>query len=145
MRLLTILAILGLSIAMAASPALAGGYAVGPVIPIVQPIWVPVPGIPGVHYAPNIPADMFRYRGNYYYRYGGRWYQGRAVGGPWAVVPAPTRAFYRIQAPYFKAPPGWARGKKVGWRDDSILPSQIKNYGFGPGHSHPGRGGKWLH
>jgi hypothetical protein len=144
MRLLTILAILGLSIAMVGSPALAGGYAVAPVIPRGQPNWVPVPGVPGVHYAPNIQADMFRYRGSYYCRYGGRWYQGRAVGGPWAVLPAPPAAFHRIQAPYFKVPPGWARGKKVGWRDDPIPPGQIKNYGFDPGHSHPGHVKKWL-
>jgi hypothetical protein len=145
MKLLKILAILGLSLAMAASPALAGGLTVVPIISIGQPNWVPVPGVPGVRYAPNIPADMFRYRGSYYYRYGGRWYQGRAVRGPWAVVSAPPRAFYRIQAPYFKEPPGWAKGRKVGWHEDPMPPGHIKNYGFTPGHGHPGHGGKWFH
>jgi hypothetical protein len=144
MRLLTILAILGMSLAMVGIPALAGGYALVPVIPVVQPNWVPVPGVPGVHYAPNIPADMFRYRGIYYYQHRGRWYQGKAVGGPWAVLPAPPAAFYRIQAPYFKVPPGWARGKKVGWRDDRTFPGQ-KNYEFDPGHGHSGHKGKWFH
>jgi hypothetical protein len=144
MRLLSILTILGLSLAMAASPVLADGLTIVPTISIGQPNWVPVPGVPMVYYAPNSPADMFLYRGIYYYRNGGRWYQGRAVRGPWTVVSAPPAPFYRIQAPYFKEPPGWARGKKVGWRDDPVPPGHMKTYGFDPGYGHPGHGGKWF-
>jgi hypothetical protein len=154
MRLLTILAILGLSIAMAASPALADGITIVPTISIGQPNWVPVPGVPVVYYAPNISADIFLYRGIYYYRHGDRWYQGRAARGPWTVIAGPPRPFYRIEAPYFREPPGWARGRKVGWHYDPIPHGPMKNYGFGPGHGHgppghghghPGHGGKWHH
>lgn len=144
MRLLTILAILVLSIAMAASPALAASLTIVPTISIGQPNWVPVPGVPVVYYAPNIPADMFRYRGIYYYSYGGKWYQGRAVRGPWTVITAPPAAFYRIQAPYFKEPPGWAKGRKVGWHYDPTPHGHMKNSGFDPGHGHQGHGGKWF-
>ncbi|HZE21572.1 MAG TPA: hypothetical protein VE082_05920, partial [Desulfobaccales bacterium] len=147
---LTILAVLGLSLAMAASPALADGITIAPTISFGQPNWVPVPGVPVVYYAPNIAADMFLYRGMYYYSNGGRWYQGRGVRGPWTVVSGPPRAFYRIGAPYFKQPPGWAKGKKVGWNYkhyDPAPPGHMKKYGFDPGHGHGNskHGGKWFH
>ena len=142
MRLLSILTVLGLSIAMAGSPALADGNAAVPVIPLGNPQWAPVPGVPGVHYAPNIQADMFRYQHSYYYQNGGRWYQGRTMGGPWALIQAPPRAFYHIEAPYFKKPPGWAKGKKTGWHGATKPPGQMKKNGYDPGHIPPGQAKK---
>jgi MFS family permease len=147
MKFLTILTILGLSLAMAVGPALADGLTIVPTISIGQPNWVPVPGVPVVYYAPNSSVDIFRYRGSYYYQYGDRWYQGRGVRGPWSVVSAPPSPFYRIESPYFKTPPGWARGKKVGWHYDHydpVPPGHLKNYGFDPGHGNSGHGGKWF-
>jgi len=127
---------------MAGSPALAVGYAVIPVIPLGNPQWTLVPGVPGVHYAPNIQPDMFRYRHSYYYHYGGRWYKGRTMGGPWALIQAPPPAFYHIESPYFKNPPGWAKGKKTKWDGAPMPPGQMQKYGYGSGHIPPGQAKK---
>ncbi len=35
--------------------------------PGVSPEWTPVPGTPGVEYAPNLKVDLFRHGGLYYY------------------------------------------------------------------------------
>jgi hypothetical protein len=142
MRPLAVLTLLGLIIAMAGSSALADGYATVPVIPPCTPNWSPVPGVPGVHYAPNIQTDIFRYRSSYYCQYRGRWYQGRTIGGPWTALQAPPATFYRIEAPYFKMPPGWAKGKKAGWHGAYMPPGQMKKYGCGPDHIPPGQAKK---
>ncbi|HEX9882516.1 MAG TPA: hypothetical protein VGA79_00995 [Desulfobaccales bacterium] len=130
---------LGLTMALAGTPALADGYAVVPVIPPGTPHWAPVPGVAGVQYAPNIRADLFRYQGAYYCQYGGRWYRGGAAQGPWSVVQGPPQVFRRIEAPYFKVPPGWARGKKTGWGRAHVPPGQMKKLQYGGGHIPPGQ------
>jgi hypothetical protein len=99
-----------------------------PVAPGVAPQWAPVPGAAGVFYAPNIASDLFRYGGGYYYQHGGNWYQGPGLNGPWAPCRQIPQPFYRVQAPYFKSPPGWARGKKTGWRGAPMPPGQMKKY-----------------
>ncbi len=142
MRLLPMLTLLGVIMVMTSIPALADGYSTVPVIPPCTPNWSTVPGVPGVHYAPNIQADMFRYRGDYYCQHNGRWYQGSTIGGPWAALQAPPSAFYRIEAPYFKKPPGWAKGNKVGWHGASMPPGQKNKYKCGPGHIPPGQAKK---
>ena len=43
--------------------------------------------------------------------------KGQQVGR----LPAPL---YQIQAPYFKNPPGWAKGKKTGWKGAPMPPGQ---------------------
>ncbi len=97
-----------------------------PVPPQVAPQWAPVPGAPGISYAPNLPSDLFRYGGNYYYQYQGSWYQGRAVNGPWAPCQQIPQPFYQVQAPYFNSPPGWAKGRKTGWGGAPMPPGQMK-------------------
>jgi hypothetical protein len=99
-----------------------------PVATGVAPRWTPVPGAAGVSYAPNIASDLFRYGGGYYYQYSGNWYQGPGLNGPWAPCRQIPKPFYQVQAPYFKSPPGWARGKKTGWRGAPLPPGQMKKY-----------------
>jgi hypothetical protein len=141
MRFLSILTVLGLTIAVAGSPVLADGFGV-PLVPLVNPQWAPVPGVPGVHYAPNSQADVFRYQHNYYFQNGGRWYQGRTTVGPWAPIQAPPPPFYHIKSHYFKQPPGWAKGKKTGWHGAHKPPGQIKKHEYGHGHIPPGQAKK---
>ncbi len=94
--------------------------------PPPPPQWAPIPQVPGVEYAPNIAQDLFRYLGRYYNYQGGAWYGGPSYTGPWTPVPEPPREFYNIQAPYFKVPPGWAKGKKTGWGGAPMPPGQMK-------------------
>lgn len=101
------------------------------------PQWTPVPGAPGVEHAPNLGADLFRHGGGYYYQHEGKWYQGRTTTGPWSHVQSVPQAFYQVQAPYFKQPPGWAKGKKTGWGGAPMPPGQMKKQGGGP-HVPPG-------
>ena len=102
------------------------------------PQWAPIPGAPGVHYAPNANADLFRYGQGYYYQQEGNWYQGSNLGGPWQRVKNVPRSFYQIEAPYFKQPPGWAKGKKKGWGNGQMPPGQMKKYEGGQ-HMPPGQ------
>jgi hypothetical protein len=94
--------------------------------PPPPPRWAPVPQVPGVEYAPNIVQDLFRYGGQFYNWQNGAWYRGRTYNGPWESVPQPPQSFYNIQAPYFKAPPGWAKGRKQGWGGAPMPPGQMK-------------------
>jgi hypothetical protein len=94
----------------------------------VNPQWAPIPGAPGVQYAPNANADLFRYENRYYYQHEGRWYRGRNMAGPWQRVQNVPRSFHQIEAPYFRQPPGWAKGNKTGWKGDTMPPGQRKKY-----------------
>ena len=94
----------------------------------LNPQWVQIPGAPGVQYAPNANADLFRYENSYYYQHEGRWYRGRHINGPWQRVQDVPRRFHQIEAPYFRQPPGWARGNKTGWKGDTMPPGQRKKY-----------------
>jgi hypothetical protein len=113
-----------------------------PVAPGVSPLWTPVPGAPGIQYAPNIASDLFRYGNGYYYKIQGAWYQGPSISGPWTPSPQIPLLFYHVQAPYFKSPPGWAKGKKTGWggapmpagqrkkMEGGEVPKQMKKYEY---------------
>jgi hypothetical protein len=90
------------------------------------PQWAPIPQVPGVEYAPNIAQDLFRYQGAFYNLLNGAWFRAPAVNGPWVPMAQPPQAFYNIQAPYFKVPPGWAKGKKTGWGGAPMPPGQMK-------------------
>jgi hypothetical protein len=93
---------LALAAALAGSPALAQDIRINPVPPHVKPQWTPVPGAPQVYYAPNLPTDLFRYRGKYYFFWAGYLYQGKKPGGPWKTVQAVPAFFHEIDAAYFK-------------------------------------------
>jgi hypothetical protein len=92
----------------------------------LAPQWAPVPQVPGVEYAPNVAADLFRYAGQVFSYSQGRWQQAPNLNGPWNPVQQLPPTFYTIQAPYFKSPPGWARGKKTGWGGAPMPPGQMK-------------------
>jgi hypothetical protein len=91
-----------------------------------------------VQYAPNANTDLFRYGKRYYYQHDGRWYQARNIAGPWQRVQNVPRNFRQIEAPYFKQPPGWAKGKKTGWGESSMPPGQMKKHENGQ-HVPPGQ------
>lgn len=91
---------------MWASPGWAQSPRIIPVPPEVTPRWLPAPGSPQVYYAPNIPTDVFRYRGQYYFLWEGVWYVSKSVKGPWRRTQAPLalqrldpRAFKMAQVP----------------------------------------------
>jgi hypothetical protein len=94
--------------------------------PPPPPQWAPIPQVPGIEYAPNIEQDLFRHQGRFYNYQGGAWFRGTTASGPWLPVPEPPQVFYNIQAPYFKVPPGWAKGKKTGWGGTGMPPGQLK-------------------
>lgn len=97
------------------------------------PSWQPVPTAPGIEYAPKFQQDVFRYQETYYRYDGGKWYCGKNYAGPWGVIQQPPQVFYQVEAPYFKTPPGWAKGKKTGWGPYDMPPGQAKKvYGTGP-------------
>jgi hypothetical protein len=114
---LVFLLVLGLGV-----PALAGPPGSG----APAPRWTPVPQAPGVEYAPNLANDLFRYAGRFFFYSQGAWRQGPTVNGPWTGVRQLPSPFYQIQAPYFKNPPGWAKGKKTGWKGETMPPGQMK-------------------
>ena len=59
----------------------------------LTPQWTPIPGAPGVHYAPNANTDLFRYGQSYYYQHDGKWYQTRNMAGPWQGLRTSPRVF----------------------------------------------------
>lgn len=136
---LTIMA-LGLIILLMGSVALGQKIANRYWLPADPPRWTPIPDLPGVEYAPNIGQDLFRYRGCFYNFFNGAWLRASEPRGPWVEVRELPWAFYNIQAPYFKVPPGWAKGRKAGWGSSPMPPGQMKKFNRGP--VHPGRAKK---
>jgi hypothetical protein len=67
-----------------------------------KPQWTQVPGASQVFWAPNLPTDVFRYRGNYYFFWNNFFYRGPAPQGPWKVVNKVPRVFHRVAPAYFK-------------------------------------------
>jgi hypothetical protein len=76
-----------------------------PVPPEVTPRWTPWPGSPQVYYAPNLPTDVFRYQGRYYFLWEGIWYMSKSVKGPWRRV-RPPEALERLDRSTFKTAGG---------------------------------------
>jgi hypothetical protein len=97
----------------------------------LAPRWAPVPEAPNVYYAPNLGQDVFRYGDRFYYFSQGLWQIAQALAGPWQAIQGPPPAFYNVPAPYFQSPPGWAHGRKTGWRGAPLPPGQMKKYGPG--------------
>ncbi len=104
------------------------------------PRWAPIPEVPGVEYAPHPARDLFRYGERFYNFEGGAWFRATAPGGPWVPVQEIPPVFYNIGASYFKVPPGWAQGRKTGWRGGPLPPGQMKKLDRGqvpPGQAKP--------
>jgi hypothetical protein len=104
---------------------------VPPWAPNLAPQWTPIPQVPGVYYVPDLGHDLFRYNNRYYFYEQGRWQRGDRLNGPWTVMKNPPRAFYNIGPTYFRSPPGWAKGKKTGWKGETLPPGQMKKSGQG--------------
>ena len=102
-QLLAILAVL--AAALTGSPAGAERLRIIPVPPNVVAQWTPMPDLPQVSYAPNLPTDVFRHRGRYYFYWEGIWYQSKNIKGPWTRLQHPPAILSRIQTSYFKTLP----------------------------------------
>lgn len=71
------------------------------------PRLVVVPGVPHVHYAPDVSVNFFSYGGRYYTYDDGSWFVARGTDGPWGYVeqryvPAPL---LRVPSRYYHVPP----------------------------------------
>jgi hypothetical protein len=99
-RLLLLLTIL----ALVKAPEVFGAQdiRINPVPPDVTPEWTRVPGMPQVFWAPNLPTDVFRYRGKYYFFWENYFYRGSAPEGPWKAVVKVPEVFYQVDPAYFK-------------------------------------------
>jgi hypothetical protein len=95
--LLTILTLVG-------APEVVGAQdiRINPVPPGVKPQWTRVPGAPQVSWAPNLPTDVFRYGGKYYFYWEDYFYRGTAPSGPWKSVKKVPEVFYQVDPAYFK-------------------------------------------
>jgi hypothetical protein len=91
-----------LALAAVAGAAGAQDIRINPVPPDVKPQWTQVPGAPQVSWAPNLPTDLFRYRGKYYFFWEGYFYRGSAPGGPWKAAAKVPEVFYHVAPAYFK-------------------------------------------
>jgi hypothetical protein len=109
--------------------------AVKPGSPVPQ--WATIPEVPEVEYAPNLAQDLFRYSGGFYNFRDGTWFRSTAARGPWEAVQELPPVFYNIGHSYFKVPPGWAKGRKTGWRGAPLPPGQMKK--LDRGHMPPGK------
>lgn len=94
--------VLALGLLLGSVPALAQTLRIIPVPPGVKPRWQAVPGAPQVSFAPNLPTDVFRYRGRYYLYWDGMWFGSRTLQGPWERSSRIPPALGRIPSSYFK-------------------------------------------
>jgi len=91
-------------LALAAVPWAVGAQdiRINPVPPGLKPQWTKIPGVPQVSWAPNLPTDVFRYRGKYYFFWDNYFYRGPAPQGPWKLVGKVPEVFYDVDPIYFK-------------------------------------------
>ena len=91
-----------LGLALSGAPVAAQDIHINPVPPHVRPQWTPVPNAPGVYYAPNLPTDVFRHGGKYYFYWQGYLYRGSKPKGPWKSVTKVPAWFSEIDPSLFK-------------------------------------------
>ena len=91
-------------LALVAVPGAAGAQdiRINPVPPDLKPQWTQIPGAPQVSWAPNLPTDVFRYRGKYYFFWENYFYRGSSPEGPWKAVVKVPEVFYQVDPAYFK-------------------------------------------
>jgi hypothetical protein len=140
---------------IAAAPAIAADVHVGvnigiPAPPHVvfqaPPRLVVVPGVPAVHYAPDVAVNYFSYGDRYYTYESGNWFVAHADRGPWTYVerryvPAPI---LRVPHRYYRVPPRLVGGGHWhdGHHDDGRHYKSHKSNWRGDHHDRHG-GGKW--
>jgi hypothetical protein len=100
--LLHLLIAAALGLALSGAPVAAQDIRINPVPPQVRPEWTPVPNAPGVYYAPNLPTDVFRHGGKYYFYWQGYLYRGSKPKGPWKSVTKVPAWFSEIDPSLFK-------------------------------------------
>jgi hypothetical protein len=121
MQLLVLLAVL--AAALTSSPAAAERLRIIPVPPGVVPQWSPIPDLPQVSHAPNLPTDVFRHRGRYFLYWAGAWYQSKKIRGPWTRLENPPAILSRIQTSYFKMlPKGGAQAPGAAPEEGLVTP-----------------------
>ncbi len=89
----------------AGNTAMAERLRIIPVPPHVVPQWTPMPDVPQVYFAPNLPTDVFRHRGRYFLYWEGVWYRSNKIKGPWSRLEPPPAIFSQINPAYFKTLP----------------------------------------
>jgi len=91
-------------VALVAAPEAFGAQdiRINPVPPGLKPRWTRVPGAPQVSWAPNLPTDVFRYGGKYYFYWENYFYRGSGPEGPWKAVVKVPEVFYQVDPAYFK-------------------------------------------
>ena len=105
--LLQLLIAAALGLALSGAPVAAQDIHINPVPPHVKPQWTPVPNVSGVFYAPNLPTDVFRRGGKYYFYWQGYLYRGSKPKGPWKSLTKIPAWFSEIDPSLFKtAGPG---------------------------------------
>jgi hypothetical protein len=104
---------------------------VPPWAPNLSPQWAPIPQVPGVYYVPDQSHNLFRHGNRFYVYQAGQWHRANHLNGPWSVIQQPPQVFYNIGPTYFTSPPGWAKGKKTGWRGQPLPPGQMKKLNQG--------------
>jgi len=102
-KLLLIFALL--AALFAGNPAGAERLRIIPVPPHVTAQWIPMPEVPQVFFAPNLPTDVFRHRGRYYFYWEGVWYRSNKIKGPWSRLEPPPAILSQIPPSYFKTMP----------------------------------------
>lgn len=132
-----------------AAPALAADVHVGvnigiPAPPHVvfeaPPRLVVVPGVPTVHYAPDVSVNYFTYGDRYYTYDGGNWFVADYDRGPWTYVerryvPGPV---LHVPTRYYRVPPRLVGGGH--WHGgDRHYRSHQSNWHGDHDHGH----GKW--
>ena len=100
--LLQILIAAALGLALSGAPVAAQDIRINPVPPHVRPQWTQVPNAPGVYYAPNLPTDVFRRGGKYYFYWQGYLYRSAKPKGPWKSVTKVPAWFSEIDPSLFK-------------------------------------------
>jgi len=100
--ILKLLTAAALGLALSGAPVAAQDIHINPVPPHVRPDWTPVPNAPGVYYAPNLPTDVFRHGGKYYFYWQGYLYRGSKPRGPWKSVTKVPAWFPDIDPSLFK-------------------------------------------
>lgn len=115
-KVLRLLLTVALCTGLAGSSLLAQTLRLIPVPPGVKPQWRAVQGAPKVSFAPNIPTDVFRYRGRYYLFWDGAWFESRTLQGPWDLSRKAPRVLGRIHPSYFKTAGRGPSGPAVGQR-----------------------------
>jgi hypothetical protein len=88
-----------------------------PIVFEAPPRLVVVPGVPTVHYAPDVSVNFFAYGGRYYTYDDGAWFVSDYDRGPWSYVerryvPGPV---LHVPTRYYRVPPRLVGGGH--WHD----------------------------